>query len=247
MKARIHSFESMGTVDGPGIRFITFFQGCVMGCKFCHNRDTWDPEKGKEIELETLVDKVRPMVQFFRQNQGGVTASGGEPLYQPEFVAEFFRICQEELKITTALDTTGCVNLTNEVKRVLEYTDYVLIDIKHTDREKHKELTNRYNDLPLAFNNYIKKQAHLKLWVRHVLVPGETTDEEHLMKLSKYIATLGEGVKRIDILPYHTMGVYKWKELGLEYPLEGVEPASEEQVERAKEILALYNDKSIIH
>lgn len=248
MKARIHSFESMGTVDGPGIRFITFFQGCVMGCKFCHNRDTWSKDGGTEWTLEDLLTKVKTFVPFLKHSKGGgVTASGGEPLYQAPFVAEYFKAVKEQFGLTTALDTTGCVDLTEDVKKVLDYTDYALIDIKQIKSDKHKDLTGRTNRLPRAFMEYAKTLPNLKIWIRHVLVPGHTTDEEDLKELSEYIASLGPQIERIDILPYHTMGAYKWEELGIPYPLEGVPSASEEEATHAREILALHNPPSIIY
>ncbi|MDR0483988.1 MAG: pyruvate formate lyase-activating protein [Alphaproteobacteria bacterium] len=240
MKTRIHSVESMGTVDGPGIRFIVFFQGCSMGCKFCHNRDTWDRHSGHEVSVDELIEKIKAGLPFFKNANGGVTASGGEPLLHAEFVEELFRRCKEELGITTTLDTSGCIELTDSVKAALKYTDYVLLDIKHMVDEKHKNLTGRHNDLVFAFAEYIKTLP-LEIWIRHVVVPGYTTDMQDVEALALYVKSLGENVKRIDILPYHMMGIYKWEEMGLPYPLEGLEPPTPEILNEIKQILEKYN------
>ncbi|MCL2566753.1 MAG: pyruvate formate-lyase-activating protein [Alphaproteobacteria bacterium] len=239
MKTRIHSIESMGTVDGPGIRFIVFFQGCVMGCRFCHNRDTWDKHAGYEISIDEIISQVQKGLPFFKQGQGGITASGGEPLIHAEFIEELFKRCKD-LGITTALDTSGCVELTDSVKNVLAQTDYVLLDIKHMVDEKHKILTGRHNDLVFAFADYIKNMP-LNIWIRHVVVSGYTDDMADVEKLSLYIQSLGEAVKRIDILPYHTMGIYKWEQMGLAYPLVGIEPPSDEVLQQIKQTLEKHN------
>jgi pyruvate formate lyase activating enzyme len=231
--------ESMGTVDGPGIRFIVFFQGCVMGCKFCHNRDTWDKHAGVETSIDDIMNQIQKGLPFFKGNHGGVTASGGEPLIHAAFIEELFKRCKA-LGITTALDTSGCVELTEEVKAALRQTDYVLLDIKHMVDEKHKILTGRHNDLVFKFADYIKTLT-LDIWIRHVVVPTYTTDIEDVEKLSLYIASLGKNVKRIDILPYHTMGIYKWDELGFDYPLIELSPPSEAVLAEIKHILEKHN------
>jgi len=233
MKARIHSTESFGTVDGPGIRFITFFQGCIMGCIFCHNRDTWDPEQGKEVEIDDLIKQIEPNVNFYEKNNGGVTASGGESLYQAKFVAQYFKTVKEKFNITTTLDTSGCMELTDDVKECVKYADYILLDIKHIDDEGHIELTTRDNTLIKKFTQYIVSQKK-PIWIRHVLVPGYTADMKWIPKLTDYIKSLGDVIQRVDLLPYHSMGEYKWKELGKQYKLEGVKPPSKEFVLEVK-------------
>lgn len=229
MVGHIHSIETFGTVDGPGIRFVAFMQGCPLRCRFCHNPDTWNPKAKCQYELtpRQLIDEAMRYHSFIKN--GGVTVSGGEPLLQAPFVTEFFSLCKEQ-GLHTALDTSG-VYTSAEVMRVLDHTDLTLLDIKTMDPLLYPKLTGVSQKSPLEFLN-ILEQRGIATWIRHVVVPGLTDTDEWLDKLGAYVAQF-KCVERIEILPYHTLGVFKYKELGLDYPLEGVEPLS---AERAKEI-----------
>lgn len=229
MVGHIHSIETFGTVDGPGIRFVAFMQGCPLRCRFCHNPDTWNPKAKCQYELtpRQLVDEAMRYHSFIKN--GGVTVSGGEPLLQAPFVTEFFSLCKEQ-GLHTALDTSG-VYTSAESMRVLDHTDLALLDIKTMDPLLYPKLTGVSQKSPLEFLN-ILEQRGIATWIRHVVVPGLTDNNEWLDKLGAYVAQF-KCVERIEILPYHTLGVFKYKELGLDYPLEGVEPLS---AERAKEI-----------
>lgn len=239
LKGRIHSFDSFGTVDGPGIRFIVFMQGCPLKCKFCHNRDTWDFDKGKEYTVEEIVKKLKRVKPYIDASSlgGGITVSGGEPLGQAEFVLELFKECKKQ-GFHTCLDTAGSYKLNDTIKQLLEYTDLVLLDIKHIDSNKCKDLTGMDNTNNKNFAKYLS-QIHKKVWIRQVLVPGITDDEEDLKKTQDFILELGDIVEKIDILPYHDMGKFKWIETQGSYPLEGVRVATSDDVEKAKKILHL--------
>ncbi len=225
MIGRIHSLESFGTVDGPGIRFVAFFQGCPMRCQFCHNPDTWNSDAPVKYEwtASQLLDEVKKYRNFIRK--GGVTCTGGEPLMQADFILEFFRLCKAE-GFHTALDTSGVI-FTEKAKAVLEYTDLVLLDIKTLDDDIHKSYTGVTRRNNQAFLDYLES-IHKPVWIRHVVVPGITDDDERLTALAKHLSAY-KCVERVEILPYHTMGRYKYEELGIPYPLEGVEPLSEER------------------
>lgn len=229
----IHSYESMGTVDGPGIRFVIFLQGCPLRCKYCHNPDTWNiKEKKIEEDVETVLNKVKRYKNFFGK-KGGVTLTGGEPLLQSDFVLELFKRCKKE-GIHTALDTSGYI-FDDRVKEVLEYTDLVLLDIKAIDEKIYKDLTRVELKNTLSFAKYLK-EIKKPTWIRHVVVPGITDDDELLEKTAKYISTL-DNVEMVEILPYHTLGTFKYEELKLKYPLEGVEELS---LERKKQIVDIF-------
>ena len=233
----IHSYESMGTVDGPGIRFVVFLQGCPLRCKFCHNPDTWNiNEKKIEEKAEDVLKKIKRYKNFFGK-KGGVTVTGGEPLIQSEFVLELFRLCKKE-GIHTALDTSGYI-FNEKVKEVLEYTDLVLLDIKAIDKKIYKDLTKVEFDNTIKFAEYLK-EIKKPVWIRHVVVPEITDDNELLERTAKYISTLNN-VEMVEILPYHTLGVFKYKELGLKYPLENVEDLSSERKLEIMEIFKKYN------
>ncbi|WP_335872732.1 pyruvate formate-lyase-activating protein [Bacillus sp. 2205SS5-2] len=237
----IHSTESLGTVDGPGIRYIIFTQGCLLRCKFCHNPDTWDIGKGKNIAIPTLISEIKSYLPFIQASGGGVTVSGGEPLLHLDFLFDFFTECKK-LGIHTCIDTSGgCYSekphFQEKLKRVLELTDLVLLDLKHEDDNQHKELTGLSNENIKDFAIYLDKMG-MPVWVRHVLVPGHTDNPEDLKRLGAFIGTLSN-VEKIEILPYHTLGVYKWESLGLEYPLKGVETPKEEAVEEAYRLLEM--------
>lgn len=229
MVGHIHSFESFGTVDGPGVRFVVFMQGCPLRCLFCHNPDTWNPRAKCQYELtpRELTDEVLRYRSYIKN--GGVTVSGGEPLLQAPFVAEFFNLCKAE-SLHTALDTSGAYT-SGEAMRVLDHTDLVLLDIKTMDSQLYPKLTGVPQKSPLDFLNILEERG-ITTWIRHVVVPGLTDDDEWLDKLGAYVAKFN-CVERMEILPYHTLGIYKYEQLGLDYPLKDTEPLS---AERAKEI-----------
>lgn len=236
MIGNIHSIESFGTVDGPGIRFVIFMQGCTLKCKYCHNRDTWNVKAGKEISINELIKEILNYKTYFDNSGGGVTVSGGEPLLQAEFVTELFKKLKE-LGIHTALDTAGSIPLSSEIKELLKYTDLVLLDIKHIDDEKSKQLTGFSNKNNLEFAKYLNN-VNIPVWIRQVLVPGYTDDKFDLQKLKNFLDTLSN-VEKIEILPYHNLGMFKWKELGDTYELENVVPPSQEDIKKAEQILGI--------
>lgn len=233
--ARVHSQETFGTVDGPGIRFVLFLQGCHLKCKYCHNRDTWSIHDGTYKDLDEIYDRIMRCKNYIFP-RGGVTISGGEPLLQPKFIIQLFKKLKEN-NIHTCVDTSGDLPLSENIKEVLNLTDLVLLDIKHIDDEKCKDLVGRSNKLELAFAKYLSDNG-IHMWIRQVLVPGYTDDEHDLLRLKDFISSL-KTVDRVEILPYHSLGEYKWKALGLKYPLEGVRDANEDDVQRAKNILGI--------
>lgn len=233
--AKVHSVESFGAVDGPGIRYVLFLQGCHLQCKYCHNRDTWDMNGGKYKSLDDIYDSILRYKNYIVPN-GGVTVSGGEPLLQVKFLIELFTKLKKQ-KIHTCIDTSGIVSLTDDIKKVLELTDLVLLDIKHIDDEKCKDLVGRSNKLELEFAKYLSDN-NIPVWIRQVLIPGYTDSEEDLLKLKDFLSTLNN-VKKVEILPYHSMGKFKWKELGFKYELEDVRDATSEDVDRAKRTLGI--------
>lgn len=237
-KGAIHSIETFGSVDGPGVRYVIFLQGCHMRCQFCHNPDTWKLETENMQTSEEVLNKALRYKSYWK-NQGGITVSGGEPLLQIDFLLDLF-IKAKELGIHTVIDTCGNPFTKEEsfftkFKELMKYTDLVLLDIKHIDEQLHKNLTGWTNVNILDMANYL---ASIKkpIWIRHVLVPSINADDKNLKRLDAYIKTL-PNVERVEVLPYHMLGVYKWKELGLVYPLEGVEPPSKELVTHANEML----------
>ena len=234
--AKVHSIESFGTVDGPGIRFVLFLQGCHLQCKYCHNRDTWDMKGGEYKTLDDIFEKIKRYKNYMMLSGGGVTATGGEPLLQVKFLIELFKKLKAE-GIHTCIDTSGIVAITDDVKEVLKYTDLVLLDIKHIDDEKCKKLVGVSNRRELEFAQYLSDN-NIKIWIRQVLVPGYTDDEQDLLKLKKFIKSL-KTVENVQILPYHNMGKYKWEKLGAKYELEDVRPANQDDVDRAKRILGI--------
>ncbi len=240
MEGFIHSFESFGTVDGPGIRFVVFMQGCPMRCKYCHNPDTWRFGAGKKYTAADVVKEALKYKSYIKS--GGVTVSGGEPLLQAEFITELFRLLKAE-GIHTALDTSGVTfdkdNPQSVEKHlsVLGYTDLVLLDIKHIDENEHKALTGFSNNRTLDFAQFLSENGK-KMWIRHVLVPDITDNDEYLYKLKRFIDGLST-VERVEVLPYHTMGEVKYERLGMQYPLKGVLPPSKERIENARKILKI--------
>lgn len=233
--AKVHSIESFGTVDGPGIRFVLFLQGCHLQCKYCHNRDTWDINGGSYKSLDAIFEKIMCYKNYIYPN-GGVTVTGGEPLLQVKFLIELFTKLKDK-GIHTCIDTSGMTSLTDDVKKVLSLTDLVLLDIKHINDEKCKDLVGRSNKLELAFARYLSDN-NIPMWIRQVLIPGYTDSEEDLLQLKDFISSL-KSVEKVELLPYHDMGKYKWKKLGLKYELEDVRPANASDLKRAKEILGI--------
>lgn len=233
--AKIHSIESFGTVDGPGIRFVLFLQGCHLKCKYCHNRDTWDINGGSYKSLEDIFEKIMNYKNYIQPN-GGITVTGGEPLLQVKFLIELFKKLKKE-NIHTCIDTSGMVTLTDDIKHLLSLTDLVLLDIKHINTEKCKNLVGFYNEKELNFAKYLSDN-NIHMWIRQVLIPGYTDDKKDLLKLKNFISTL-KNVDKIEILPYHDIGKYKWKKLGLNYELDNTRPANNDDINRAKKILGI--------
>lgn len=234
MTGKIHSIESFGTVDGPGIRFVLFMQGCPMRCLYCHNPDTWSLNGGKEITVQEAVSEALKYKSYIKN--GGVTVSGGEPLMQIEFVTEFLRLLKKE-GIHTAVDTSG-VTFTkgdNRFDELIKYTDLFLLDIKHIEEEEHKKLTGFSNKNTLEFAKYLSDNGK-NMWIRHVLVTCITDGDNNLKKLKEFIDGL-KTVKNVEILPYHSMGEVKYENLGISYPLKGMQPPSDERISNAKRIL----------
>lgn len=239
MIGNIHSIETFGTVDGPGIRYVVFTQGCLLRCQFCHNADTWEIGTGKQMSVAEIMNDIQTYLPFIDASGGGITVSGGEPLLQLPFLISLFKACKK-LGIHTTIDSSGgCYSKSalfqEQLGELMEYTDLVLLDLKHINRKKHISLTGMGNDHILDFAHYLSEKA-IPVWIRHVLVPTINDNEEDLTKLSEFISTL-KNVEKIDILPYHKLGVYKWETLGLDYPLDGIDPPSQESVDFATHIL----------
>ena len=244
MIGKIHSFFAGGTVDGPGIRFVIFLKGCPLRCKYCHNPDTWTQDNALEYSVSDVTMQALKYKGYF-ENGGGVTVTGGEPLMQIDFVIELFKELKKK-KIHTALDTSGIIfneeneNVMEKINELIKYTDLVLLDIKHIDNDKHLELTGKPNTNILKFAKYLSDN-NIHMWIRHVLVPGITLNVEYLLKTKEFIDTLNT-VDKIEVLPYHTMGIVKYQNLGLKYPLEGVNPPTREEVRHAKYLLGVIKD-----
>ncbi|UJF18713.1 pyruvate formate lyase 1-activating protein [Vibrio sp. SS-MA-C1-2] len=240
---RIHSFESCGTVDGPGIRFIVFLQGCLMRCQYCHNRDTWDLHDGKEVTVEEIMKEVVSYRHFMTASGGGITASGGEAMLQPEFVRDLFKAAHDE-GIHTCLDTNGYIRKHSDViDEVLDYADLVMLDLKQMNNEVHENLVGVPNKRVLQFAEYLQKRGQ-KTWIRYVIVPGFTDDEASARELGEFIKDM-DNVEKIEMLPYHKLGAHKWEALGYDYPLDGVNPPSKETMEKIKSILSEYKENVI--
>ena len=235
MKGFIRQIESFGTLDGPGIRLVVFFQGCPLRCKYCHNPETWDIHGGNEITSEEILALYEKNKAFY--SKGGITATGGEPLLQLDFLTELFQKAKNA-GIHTCLDTSGIVfNRSNSEKlktfgKLLKVTDLVMLDIKHIDSEKHKYLTGTGNENVLEFARFVSENG-TKMMIRHVVVPNITDEPKYLYELGKFIGKL-KTVNSLDVLPYHTLGVHKYRELGIEYPLEGVQQTSQEKAIEAR-------------
>lgn len=232
MLGNIHSIESFGTVDGPGIRMVIFMQGCPMRCQYCHNPDTWSYDENQKMSVDEILKKYDGIKEFLKN--GGITITGGEPLSQIDFVTELFKKAKEK-NIHTALDTSGVTfspNNTEKIDELLKYADLVMLDIKHIDDEKHKTLTGFSNKNILEFAKYLSEKEK-PMWVRHVVVPTLTNNEEDLTQLGKFMAHL-KSLKALDILPYHNMAVPKYENLGIEYPLKDLPPLTKEEALKAK-------------
>lgn len=238
MKGFIHSIESCGTVDGPGIRYVIFFQGCPMRCQYCHNPDTWEYGTGRQMTVEEVLDGFYSNLPFYRS--GGVTATGGEPMMQMEFLTALFRDLKKH-GIHTCIDSSGVMfNPDNtaylrNLDELLSLTDLVLLDIKHMDDQKHKRLTGHSNRQVLNFAKYLDSR-NVPVWIRHVIVPGITFYKEYLMDLGTFIAGLNN-VQALDVLPYHSMGKSKYESLGMEYPLKDTPEPSREDAQAAKQVI----------
>ncbi|GCF92829.1 pyruvate formate-lyase-activating enzyme [Enterococcus florum] len=245
----VHSIESFGSVDGPGVRFIVFMQGCRMRCEFCHNPDTWkikDP-KARQRTAEDVLNEALHYKSYWGK-KGGITVSGGEPLLQIDFLIDLFKKAKEQ-GIHTTLDTCGQPFTRKEpffskFNELMEYTDLVLFDIKQIDDQKHKELTKHGNSNILEMANYLS-EINKPVWIRHVLVPYRSDYDEFLIRLDTFIKSL-KNVDKVEVLPYHVMGKYKWEKLGLDYPLEGINPPTDDRVENAKKLLHIEDYKGYL-
>ena len=224
-QGRIQSIESFGTVDGPGVRFVIFLQGCPMRCAYCHNPDTWELNAGTPASPAKIMERYERNKSFYKD--GGITVTGGEPLLQLDFLIELFTLAKKE-KIHTCIDTSGIPfapsnkEWMEKLKTLMSMTDLVMLDIKHIDPKAHKNLTGCSNDNILRFARYLDREK-IPVWIRHVVVPTVTDDEASLYRLGWFIGGLGN-LKALDVLPYHTMGKVKYEKLGIPYRLEGIPP-----------------------
>ena len=238
MNGFVHSTESFGTVDGPGVRFVVFLQGCPMRCQYCHNPDTWKMNAGSVRSAQSLIQDYERNKAFY--NKGGITVTGGEALMQIDFVLELFTLAKQK-GIHTCLDTSGITyrpgtsSYNEKLDALMKVTDLVMLDIKHIDPEGHKVLTGHDNAGILAFARYLDERQ-VNVWIRHVVVPGITDDETLLARLGAFLGTLSN-IKALDVLPYHVMGVTKYQQLGIDYPLDGVPAATKDQAAKAKMII----------
>jgi len=239
MKGRIHSLESFGTVDGPGVRFVVFVQGCPMRCAYCHNPDTWEMNAGTLMEPEEILEQYERNISFYKG--GGITVTGGEPLMQIDFLIDLFTKAKAK-NIHTCIDTSGIAfnpdsaALMEKMDRLMTLTDLVMLDIKHIDPEKHKDLTSQPNTNILKFAAYLNEK-NVDMWIRHVVVPGITDDDKYLFELGYFIGQFSN-LKALDALPYHTMGKSKYEKLGMKYKLDGVEAMNKDiLIEKKKVIL----------
>lgn len=232
MQGRIHSTDSFGSVDGPGVRFLIFTQGCAMRCRYCHNADTWSKDGGTLMTADELLDKAERYRAYWG-TEGGITVSGGEPLLQIDFLLELFEKAKAR-GINTCIDTAGqpfreAEPFFSKFQRLCELTDLFLADIKHIDPQEHLNLTGVKNDNILAMLRYLSEIGK-PVWIRHVLVPGITDSDGYLRRTRAFIETL-RNVQRIEVLPYHSMGAYKWDKLGLDYTLKDIQPPTAERIQ----------------
>ena len=238
MNGYIHSFETFGTVDGPGVRFVVFFQGCPMRCLYCHNPDTWNINDGQQYSAEEIIDKIKRNLPFY--TSGGITASGGEPMMQIDFLIELFELAKEN-NIHTCLDTSGAVydssnmELMEKIENLSTLCDLVMLDIKHIDDDEHKKLTHHTNKNILEFAKFLDNR-NVKLRIRHVIVPEITNKEEQLARLGKFLKDF-KNIEKIEVLPYHTLGKAKYENMGMEYPLGDTPQLSDKDAKHALEII----------
>lgn len=235
MTGKIHSVESFGTVDGPGIRYVVFMQGCPMRCLYCHNPDTWEIGAGKEITVDEILKEYNKNRDFY--SKGGITVTGGEPLLQIDFLIELFKACKEQ-NIHTCIDTSGITfnpQNTKKIDKLMSYTDLVMLDIKHIDNEEHQKLTGQSNKNILEFAKHLDT-LEKPIWVRHIIVEGITDKLEELLNLGRFIGNL-KHLAALDVLPYHTMGVNKYKELNIPYALEGMPALPLNEAVKAKQYI----------
>lgn len=235
LKGHIHSIETFGTVDGPGIRFVVFFQGCPMRCLYCHNPDTWPFGEGTLMTTDEILAGFDREKEFYKS--GGITATGGEPLGQLDFLTELFTKAHNK-GINTCLDSCGIFfdpKHPEKYDKLMEVTDLVMLDIKHIDDEHHVKLTSKHNTNILAFAKYISEK-NTDIWIRHVVVPGITDNQKYLYRLGQFISHL-KTLKALDVLPYHDMAKPKYKELGIDYVLKDVEPCPKDKAIRAKNVI----------
>lgn len=235
IKGNIHSIESCGTVDGPGIRFVIFMQGCPMRCQYCHNPDSWTTNANKLMTVDEIMQKYDGVKEFVQS--GGITVTGGEPLLQINFVTELFKAAKSK-NIHTALDTSGITfnpQNTETIDELLKYTDLVLLDIKHINNEEHKKLTGCSNQNILKFAQYLSEKG-IPMWIRHVVVKDITLNEEYLTELGKFIKTL-KTVKALDVLPYHDMAIPKYEALNINYSLKNTPPTTKQQAIWARDVI----------
>lgn len=238
MVGYIHSKESFGTVDGPGIRYVLFMQGCPMRCLYCHNPDTWEMGGGTKVTVDEIIEEYWNNRHFYRD--GGITVTGGEPLLQIDFLIDLFRAAKAK-GIHTCIDTSGITYTDKDTDYrarldvLMTLTDLVMLDIKHIDSARHKELTAHSNERILAFAKYLEKKK-IPVWIRHVVVEGYTDDSEHLFDLGRFIGSL-KNLRALDVLPYHTMGESKYERMGIPYPLKGIHATSKEKAQEAKNII----------
>ncbi len=232
MNLNIHSIESFGTVDGPGVRFVVFVQGCPLRCQYCHNPDTWNPKNGTLQNIDDLIKQINDYSLFL--TSGGVTISGGEPLLYAKELTYLFKKLKEQ-NIHTCIDTSGFVPLNDDIHELLQYTDLLLLDLKVYDEQKHIDLTSVSNKNILQFAKHLDS-INKPVWIRHVLVPTINDTVKDLESLKSFIDALNN-VEKIELLPYHTLGTFKWKELGLEYKLKHLNSPSDESIKQAKKII----------
>lgn len=231
MKGKIHSIESMGLVDGPGIRTVVFFQGCDLRCIYCHNPDTWTKDGGMEMSADEILAKIKRFKPYFKDT-GGVTFSGGEPLLQKDFLLELLKGCKKE-NIHTCIDTAGYAD--GDFSEILKYTDLILFDVKHYKEKEYKNIVKKDMDKGIEFLNQVQR-AGVPLWIRHVVVPGITDDEKHIKGLAEYVKTL-KNVEKVELLPFHQLGANKYQGLNMKYPLEGVSPMNKELTKKLEVVL----------
>lgn len=236
MIGRIHSIESFSKVDGPGIRYVVFMQGCNLRCKFCHNPDTWEKFGGIEISEEELIERILKAKSYLKNGKGGVTFTGGEPLLQMDFL---INVCKKikESGIHIAIDTAGNFDTTDEkLNELIKYVDLFLFDIKHMDDKEHKDLVGVSNDKILKLATYISNVKRVKMLIRIVYIPGITDKNDSIKKYKEFIKTL-ENIEKVEVLPYHEMGKYKWKELGLDYKLKNIKIPSKDECKKIEEYI----------